>query len=99
MFKINTKIHSSKNHQSRSGVFNVNFKHISQLFLVFLFVTLDKYLFTVQIFLTPNIEALVNICFHHMIYLVWYEMCVLCFNGMSGNKKGGLFHPKTVALA
>ena len=36
-----------------------------------------------EVFLTLNIEAIVNVFFHHIIYLVWYEMCVLYFDGMS----------------
>ena len=37
---------TQERHQRRcSGVFIVNFEHISQLFLVFLFLTLSTYLF------------------------------------------------------
>ena len=38
MFKVNNK----NTRRRRSGVFFVNFEHISHLFLVFLFLTLQK---------------------------------------------------------
>ena len=42
MFKVNNKNTKTTRHWRHSGVFIVNFEHISHLFLVLLLLTLDK---------------------------------------------------------
>ena len=49
MFKVNNK----NNRWRRSGVFIVNFEHISHLFLVFILLTLNKQMFS-KVFLKTS---------------------------------------------
>ena len=53
MLKINSK-GTKLRHWRRSGVFNVNFEHISCLVLVFLLLTLSRYMPTVNVLIPCN---------------------------------------------
>ena len=53
MLKINNK-GTKLRHWRRSGVFNVNFEHISHLVLVFLLLTLSRYMPTANILIPCN---------------------------------------------
>ena len=44
MFKLTLKTPERRHWRRRSGVFIINFKHISNFFLVFLLLTLNMYL-------------------------------------------------------
>ena len=53
MLKINSK-GTKLRHWRRSGVFNVNFEYISCLVLVFLLLTLSRYMPTVNVLIPCN---------------------------------------------
>ena len=70
-----------RGHWRCSGVFPVNFEHISYLYLVFLYLTLSIYLFT---YLTP-FSSVSYVKFEH-VFIYWVDLIFLVILRLKKNQ-------------